>query len=151
MGYCSWGRSKSEINLVQYSTLSVSLRVGAVSLSNWGLISVESASWMSVWAARIGSTAVSGLEHNSTKHIWCELLTWLLSSFPLIHKPATVATKTPILNSMGIKQKNMSDRDLLSIFKATCNKHTFKSWNCFLKISQSSARLELCFSFPVFY
>lgn len=80
-GYCSWDWSKFEINLVQCSGLSVSLRVGTTSLSNWGLIGVESMDWMSVWAARIYSTAVSGLEHNSTKHLWCELPTWLLSSF----------------------------------------------------------------------
>lgn len=81
IGYCSWDWSKFEINLVRYSGLSVSLRVGTMSLSNWGLISVESTDWMSVWAARIYSTAVSSLEHNSTKHLWCELPTWLLSSF----------------------------------------------------------------------
>lgn len=81
IGFCSWGWSKFEINLVQLRGVSVSLHVGTMSLSNWGLISVESRDWMSVWSARIYSIAVSGLECNSTEHLWCELPTWLLSVF----------------------------------------------------------------------
>lgn len=83
IGYCSWDWGGFEINLVKYSELSVTswCRYHVDRLSNWGLMSVERRDWMSVWAARVYSTAVSGLKHNSTKHIWCELPTWLLSSF----------------------------------------------------------------------
>lgn len=60
-----------------------------MSSGNWGLISVESTNWMSVWAARICSTAVSDPERNSKQHPWCELPTRLRISSHVIQKHKT--------------------------------------------------------------
>lgn len=48
IGYCILGRNRFEMNLVVYRGVSISLHVGSLSLSNWGVIGVDAGvGWVS--------------------------------------------------------------------------------------------------------
>lgn len=84
--------NKCEFNLVQYREVSVSLCVGIMPLSNWSLISIERRDWMSVWAGRIHSTAVSGLGCTVIQHSISDVrVSHLIIGLSLIYKATTIS------------------------------------------------------------
>lgn len=136
-GYCSPDRSQCEINLVQYIGLSVSVCVGTMSLSNWGLISVESMKCLSCqnWL-------------HSCQQSWESLNKNIFDmSCPLDCKTHSCSIQT----SCSIYVSSACDRDKSSIFQDKQNKLMLKSWNRFPKIPRELPNWFHCFSFPVFY